>query len=54
MIFPPAVIGAIGWRPMFLGYAIGFLGLALFTALVGKETRGRDLESLELDDSPVR
>lgn len=48
MLFPPAVIGAIGWLPMFLGYAVGFFGLAAFTAIVGRETRGRDLESLEL------
>lgn len=47
ILFPPAVIGAIGWRPMFFGYAIGFLGLALFTVLAGRETREQTLHSLE-------
>ena len=47
LIFPPAVIGAIGWKPMFLGYAAGFIGLALFAGIVGRETKGLNLDELE-------
>jgi putative MFS transporter len=53
LVFPPPVIAAIGWKPMFFGYALGFLGLALFTALFGRETKDIDLSAIDTaDDDP--
>jgi putative MFS transporter len=54
LIFPPPVIAAIGWKPMFFGYAFGFLGLALFAAVLGRETKDADLSTIDTADGDPR
>ncbi|SDS63801.1 MFS transporter [Microlunatus soli] len=55
-IFTTATIAGIGWTTYFVGVGVAFALLVVFVIVVGKETRGADLDALDAIDnsSPTR